>query len=324
MATKILINENDLSKLVRGIKKDKLFLDEAYKESWVKRLWNTPFVMTDEYLKLFFPDVDKLKSVTSFDSVNALRRLINKIFAKRRNWVNIGGQGYLKLDDGSSIPVFDIRTKLEEVINQEKTYAEIANDIPFKLANGERLREQFKIHLEDIQAINRNKDTGNKDTGNKGTGNQDTGNQGTGNQGTGNQGTGNQGTGNQGGKTQLTKKQQNQLIKVKRYPWYEDFTYDSIIDWDNDGDIDWDEVYPNHQNMSAIDKVEKLKTDILKAINNRNFNNLPNEGFETIVQKNRTSIRDFRAFVRDCVRYSDNVTTNRTGFIITKPRKPKI
>jgi hypothetical protein len=76
--------------------------------------------------------------------------------------------------------------------------------------------------------------------------------------------------------------------------------------------------------MSAIDKVEKLKTDILKAINNRNFNNLPNEGFETIVQKNRTSIRDFRAFVRDCVRYSDNVTTNRTGFIITKPRKPKI
>ena len=87
MAKKILINENDLSKLVRGIKKDKLFLEEGYSESWLRRVWNTPWVMTDEYLKLFFPDVDKLKSVTSFDSVNRLRRYINRIFAKRKNWI---------------------------------------------------------------------------------------------------------------------------------------------------------------------------------------------------------------------------------------------
>ena len=43
---------------------------EVYTESWFRRVWNTPFVMTDDYLKLFFPDVDKLTSVTSFDSVH--------------------------------------------------------------------------------------------------------------------------------------------------------------------------------------------------------------------------------------------------------------
>jgi hypothetical protein len=34
--------------------------------------------------------------------------LINRIFAKRRNWVNIGNQAYLKLDDGSSIPLIKL------------------------------------------------------------------------------------------------------------------------------------------------------------------------------------------------------------------------
>ena len=314
MAKKILINENDLSKLVRGIKKDKLFLDEAYKESWLRRVLNTPLIMSDEYLKLFFPDVDKLKSVTSFDSVNRLRRFINRFLYKRKNWVNLGGQVYLKLEDGSSVPIADIRVKLEDVINQKKTYAEIANDIPFKLANGERLREEFKIHLEDIQAINRSKDTGIQDTKIQDTGNQDTKIKDT----------GNQGGGNQGGKPQYTQEQLKQFTKVRRYPWIDDFTYNTIIDWDNDGDIDWDEVYPKHQNMSPIDKVEKLKTDIIKAIRNLNYKNLPSEGFETIVQKNGTSIRDFRLFVKDCVRYADNVATNRTGFSIKKPRKPKL
>jgi hypothetical protein len=325
MAKKILINENDLSKLVRGIKKDKLFLEEGYSESWLRRVWNTPWVMTDEYLKLFFPDVDKLKSVTSFDSVNRLRRYINRIFAKRKNWVNLGGQGYLKLEDGSSVPVAGIRNTLEDVINQKKTYAEIANDIPFKLANGERLREEFKIHLEDIQAINRSKDTGIQDTKIQDTGNQDTKIKDTGNQDTKIKDTGNQGGGNQGGKPQYTQEQLKQFTKVRRYPWIDDFTYDTIIDWDNDGDIDWDEVYPNHQKMSPIDKVEKLKTDILKAIHLNNYKNLPSEGFETIVQKNGTSIRDFSEFVKNCVRYADgNPRYGRTGFSIKKPRKPKL
>jgi hypothetical protein len=95
MAKKILINENDLSKLVRGIKKDKLFLDEAYKESWLKRLFTKTWTTTDEHLKIFFPDVDKLKSVTSRDSVNALRLFINRIYGSYRNWINVGGKGYL-------------------------------------------------------------------------------------------------------------------------------------------------------------------------------------------------------------------------------------
>lgn len=320
MAKKILINENDLSKLVRGIKKHKLFLDEGYSESWLRRVWNTPWVMTDEYLKLFFPDVDKLKSVTSFDSVNRLRRYINRIFAKRKNWVNLGGQGYLKLEDGSSVPLADIRNTLEDVINQKKTYAEIANDIPFKLANGERVREEFKRHLEDIQAINRSKDTGNQDTKN-----QDTGSQDTKIKDIGSQDTKIKDTRNQGGKPQYTQEQLIQLAKVRRYPWIKDFTYDTIIDWDNDGDIDWDEVYPNHQKMSPIDKVEKLKTDILKAIHLNNYKNLPSEGFETIVQKNGTSIRDFSEFVKNCVRYADgNPIYGRTGFVIKKPNKPKL
>ena len=90
---------------------------EVYTESWFRRVWNTPFVMTDDYLKLFFPDVDKLKRVTSFDSVHRLRRFINRIFAKRRNWVNIGNQGYLKFDDGSSIPLIKISEKLQELVN---------------------------------------------------------------------------------------------------------------------------------------------------------------------------------------------------------------
>lgn len=147
-------NNKILSKIKDPIPDNSIVMDgEVYTESWFRRVWNTPFVMTDDYLKLFFPDVDKLKSVTSFDSVHRLRRFINRIFAKRRNWVNIGNQGYLKLDDGSSIPLIKISEKLQELVNLKKSFDEIANDLPVTLANGEEFRKEMKRHLGHIRRL---------------------------------------------------------------------------------------------------------------------------------------------------------------------------
>jgi len=147
-------NNKILSEIKESIPNNSIVMDgEVYTESWFRRVWNTPFVMTDDYLKLFFPDVDKLKSVTSFDSVERLRRFINRIFAKRRNWVNIGNQGYLKLDDGSSIPLIKVSEKLQELVNLKKSFDEIANDLPVTLANGEEFRKEMKRHLGHIKRL---------------------------------------------------------------------------------------------------------------------------------------------------------------------------
>ena len=147
-------NNKILSEIKALIPDNSIVLDgEVNTESWVRRVWNTPFVMTDDYLKLFFPDVDKLKSVTSFDSVNALRRFINLVFSKQRNWVNIGNQGYLKLDDGSSIPLIKVSEKLQELVNLKKSFDEIASDLSVTLANGEEFRKEMKRHLGHIKRL---------------------------------------------------------------------------------------------------------------------------------------------------------------------------
>ena len=147
-------NNKILSEIKDPMPTNPIVMDgEMYKESWLKRVWLYPLVMTDEYLKIFFPDVDKLKSVTSFDSVNALRRFINLVFSKQRNWVNIGNQGYLKLDDGSSIPLIKIIEKLQELVNLKKSFDEIANDLPVRLANGNEFRKEMKRHLGHIKRL---------------------------------------------------------------------------------------------------------------------------------------------------------------------------
>ena len=147
-------NNKILSEIKDPMPTNPIVMDgEMYTESWLKRVWLYPLVMTDDYLKIFFPDVDKLKSVTSFDSVNALRRFINLVFSKQRNWVNIGNQGYLKLDDGSSIPLIKIIEKLQELVNLKKSFNEIANDLPVRLANGNEFRKEMKRHLGHIKRL---------------------------------------------------------------------------------------------------------------------------------------------------------------------------
>ena len=147
-------NNKILSEIKDPMPTNPIVMDgEMYTESWLKRVWLYPLVMTDDYLKIFFPDVDKLKSVTSFDSVNALRRFINLVFSKQRNWVNIGNQGYLKLDDGSSIPLIKVSEKLQELVNLKKSFDEIANDLPVTLANGEEFRKEMKRHLGHIKRL---------------------------------------------------------------------------------------------------------------------------------------------------------------------------
>jgi uncharacterized Zn finger protein (UPF0148 family) len=147
-------NNKILSENKDPIPDNSIIMDgEMYTESWFKRVWNTPLVMTDEYLKIFFPDVDKLRYITSIDSVNALRRFINLVFAKKRNWINIGNQGFLKLDDGSSISIGKITGKLQELVNLKKSFDEIANDLPVRLANGDEFRKEMKRHLGHIKRL---------------------------------------------------------------------------------------------------------------------------------------------------------------------------
>jgi hypothetical protein len=151
MNKKILITENDLSKLIKGLNGDKYYdgihLDEQYKESRWKRFWGQIPGSTDLALRLFFPGIEKLRNVVSNDSMPALQRFFQGKVLRPNTFDLKNNEGYIKDSNNKLFSIAEMSLLLDYVISLETTFGSIEHLLPGELPTGVNFKDELRKHL---------------------------------------------------------------------------------------------------------------------------------------------------------------------------------
>lgn len=316
MNKKILITENDLSKLIKGLSGDKYYdgihLDEQYKESGWKRFWGQIPGSTDLALRLFFPDLNKLRNVVSNDSMPALQRFFWGKVIRPKTIDTKNNEGYIKDSNAKLYSISELSKILDSVISKKKTFSSIEHLLPGKLPTNVNFRDELRKHLghieaemdsDELQLTPYEPDYGDYEDYDNRYSNQDN-----------------------------RKREYIDVEAIERFdnfPWEENFTNNTLMDWANDDSIDWELVfgrnyYDNIEKMDQNKKVAKLTSLIINAINSNNYEYIPRKGFGRILDKDNLPIQNFKQFLMDCVTYGDDrLNKSNNTFVIYSPDNPR-
>lgn len=317
MNKKILITENDLSNLIKGLNNDKNYntidLHEQYKESGWKRFWSASSNPTDLGLRLLFPDLEKLRNVVSNDSMPALQRFFQLKVFKPKVFDTKNNEGYIKDSNTKLHSISELSKILDSVISKKKTFSSIEHLLPGKLPTNVNFKDELRKHLghieaemdsEELQVTPYEVDYDDRYS-------------------------------NQDDRYSNQDDRRRDYIdveaieKFENFPWEENFTNNTLMDWANDDSIDWELVfgrnyYDNIEKMDQNKKVAKLTSVIINAINGNNYEYIPRKGFGRILDKDNLPIQNFKQFLMDCVTYGDDrINKSNNTFVIHSPENPR-